>query len=102
MINVIARFSVKPESTDDFEAAVAAARTSFLADDGCLRYDLQRVSRSDGGYVLVEAYDSKESLGRHGSMDEFTAFGEAITNLVQSPPEVIVLKPVGDQVDLTV
>ena len=42
MINVIATISVKPECTDDFEAAVATARTAFLADEGCLRSDLQR------------------------------------------------------------
>ncbi len=102
MINVIARISVKPDSTQEFEAAVAAARGAFLSDVGCLRYDLQRVARSEGDYVLLEAYDSKDSLRRHGSMDEFAAFGAAIESLVQGPPEVIVLSPVGDQVDLAV
>lgn len=100
MINVIARISVKPESTEDFEAAVAAARAPFLADAGCLRYDLQRVVKSDGDYVLLESYDSQEALRRHSSMDEFAAFGEAIKTLVQGPPEITVLSPVGDQVGL--
>ncbi|WP_346006824.1 putative quinol monooxygenase [Janibacter terrae] len=100
MINVIARISVQPESTDEFETAVATARASFLADEGCLRYDLQRVARSEGDYVLLEAYDSKDALRRHGAMDEFAAFGEAIGTLVQGPPEVTVLSPVGDQVGL--
>lgn len=102
MINVIARISVKPESTDAFEAAVATARPAFLADSGCLRYDLQRVAKSEGDYVFLEAYDSKEALARHGAMDEFAAFGKASADLVLGPPEVTVLRPVGDQVDLAV
>lgn len=100
MFNVIARISVKPESTDEFEAAVATARGAFLTDEGCLRYDLQRVAKSDGSYVLLECYDSKEALRRHGEMAEFAAFTEATKDLVLAAPEVIVLTPVGEQVAL--
>jgi quinol monooxygenase YgiN len=100
MINVIARISVKPESTDAFEAAVATARTAFLADSGCLRYDLQRVAKSEGDYVFIEAYDSKDALRRHGEMAEFAAMGEATKTFVTGPPQVTVTSPVGDQVGL--
>ena len=100
MLNVIATISVKPECTTDFEAAVATARAAFLADEGCLRYDLQRVAKSEGDYVFIEAYDSKDALRRHGAMDEFAAMGEATKAFVLSPPIVTVMSPVGDQVGL--
>ena len=100
MLNVIATISVKPECTDEFEAAVATAREAFLADEGCLRYDLQRVAKSEGDYVFIEAYDSKDALRRHGAMEEFAAMGQATKTFVQGPPEVTVMTPVGDQVGL--
>ena len=102
MINVVARISAKPESTDAIEAAVAAARGTFLADEGCLRYDLQRVAKSEGEYILLEAYDSTEALKRHGEMDAFADFSQAVAPHLLAQPEVIVLSPVGDQVDLAV
>lgn len=100
MLNVIATISVKPECTDEFEAAVATAREAFLADEGCLRYDLQRVAKSEGDYVFIEAYDSKDALRRHGAMEEFAAMGQATKTFVTGPPQVTVMSPVGDQVDL--
>lgn len=100
MFNVIATISVKPECTEDFEAAVATARAAFLTDKGCLRYDLQRVAKSEGDYVFIEAYDSKDALRRHGEMAEFAAMGEATKTYVTGPPRVTVTSPVGDQVDL--
>lgn len=100
MLNVIATISVKPECTDEFEAAVATAREAFLADEGCLRYDLQRAAKSEGDYVFIEAYDSKDALRRHGAMEEFAAMGQATKTFVQGPPEVTVMTPVGDQVGL--
>lgn len=97
MINVTATVSVREDRTTEFEAAVAAARPGMLADSGCLRWDLQRVSRSTTDYVLLETYADGEALKRHGSAPEFAAFGEALKDLVTGPPTITVLKPVGAQ-----
>lgn len=101
MINVTARFAIKPDHNAQFESAVAAAREVFLADPGCLRFDLQRVAKEDGSYVLLEAYDSKDALGRHGKMPEFAAFSTQIAELAVTQPEITVLLPVGEQTSLT-
>lgn len=100
MINVIARVAVKDGSAQEFEAAAAAVRPAFLSDSGCLRFDLQRQIKVEGGYVLLESYDSEEALRRHSQMEEFAAFGAAMADLIEGKPEITLLSPVGEQVDL--
>jgi len=97
MINVTAAVSVREDRTEQFEQAVAAARPGMLADEGCLRWDLQRVSGSQTDYVLLEAYADGDALRRHGSSAEFAAFGETLKGLVTGAPTIVVLKPVGEQ-----
>ena len=100
MINVTATFAVLEGKAAPFEAAIAAARPGMLADPGCLRYDLQRVSGSEIGYVLLEAYDSGEAIRRHGELEAFRALGAALKPLLAAEPIVAVLKPVGEQTAL--
>lgn len=98
MINVTAAVSVREDRTTEFEEAIAAARPGMLADEGCLRWDLQRTSGSQTDYVLLEEYADGDSLRRHGQSAEFAAFGEVLKDLVSGPPTISVLRPVGDQV----
>lgn len=97
MINVTAAVTVREDRTAEFEAAVAAARPGMLADPGCTRWDLQRVSRSEVDYVLLEEYADGDALRRHGSSPEFAAFGEVLQDLVAGAPVLSVLRPVGEQ-----
>ena len=97
MINVTATFTVLEGRAAEFEAAIADARTGMLADPGCLRYDLQRVSRSETGYVLLETYDSSEAIRRHGELDAFRVLSKALKDLLAEEPIVAILKPVGEQ-----
>ena len=98
IVNVIARFAVRPDSLQSFEDAIAHARPEMLADPGCLRYDLQRVRKSDSAYVLLEAYDSSDALRRHGELEAFRKLGVALADLLLAKPDVLILDPVGHQV----
>lgn len=98
MINVTAAIEVREDKLSEFEQLVADARPGMLADPGCLRYDLQRVSGQPGQYVLLEAYVDGEAIRRHGESEEFTALNAALADVVAGPPTITVLKPVGDQV----
>lgn len=97
MINVTAAVTVREDRTAEFEEAVAAARPGMLADEGCLRWDLQRVSGSEVDYVLLEQYADGDALRRHGKSPEFAAFGGVLKDLVAGAPVISVLRPVGDQ-----
>lgn len=101
MINVIASLAVREGQTAAFESAVAAARPGMLADPGCLRYDLQRATRGETDYVLLEAYDSGEAIRRHRELQAYRDLGEAVSGLLSAEPVVTVLEPVGDQCDPT-
>lgn len=98
MINVTAQLSVREDKIVEFEAVVAAARPSMLADEGCLRYDLQRVTGSKTEYVLLEAYDSGDAIRRHGELQAFKDLGSQLADLLVAEPIVTVMKPVGEQV----
>ena len=98
MINVTAQFTVREDRTEDFEKAIAEARPHMLADEGCLRYDLQQVHKSDTEYVLLEAYDSGDALRRHGELPAFKDMGRALADLLAAEPVVTVMKPVGEQI----
>jgi quinol monooxygenase YgiN len=100
MINVTATFQVSPDRAPEFEAAVAEARPAMLADAGCLRYDLQRVGRSEVDFVLLEAYESGEALRRHGELQAFRDLGDVIKSMLVAEPAVVILRPIGGQTDL--
>ncbi|WP_293785479.1 putative quinol monooxygenase [uncultured Aeromicrobium sp.] len=98
MINVTATFTVREGQNEAFELAIAAARPHMLADEGCLRYDLQRVHRSESDYVLLGSYDSGDAIRRHGELEAFAALNREVGGLLAAAPVITVLKPVGEQV----
>lgn len=98
-INVVATVRVREDATREFEALVARTRPLMLADEGCLRYDLQRRRDEPATYVLLETYDSSDALRRHGASPEFADFGRALASLAAGEPEIALLTPIGDQAD---
>lgn len=100
MINVIATLTVRPGQAETLERAMASARERTLSNPDCLRYDLQRVRRSETGYVMLEAWASTEALQAHGASEAFAELGAVLATAVAGPPQVTVLQPVGDQVGL--
>lgn len=100
MINVTAAITVKAGHGPAFEQAVAEARPRVLANPACLRYDLQRVRRSEGNYLMLETWESPAALKEHGASDAFAALGKTLAELLSSSPQVSVYEPVGDQVGL--
>ncbi len=100
MINVTAAITVRPGQGPAFEEAVAKARAQVLENPGCLRYDLQRLRRSEDDYLMLEAWESPAALKEHGASEAFAELGKALAGLVSSPPKVSVYEPVGDQVGL--
>lgn len=100
MINVIATLTVQPGKGEVLEEAMAAARARTLANPDCLRYDLQRVRRSENDYVMLEAWASPEALRTHGTSEAFAELGRVLGGVVAAPPEVTVLEPLGEQVTL--
>ncbi|WP_375001685.1 putative quinol monooxygenase [Aeromicrobium sp. CTD01-1L150] len=100
-INASVAFTIHDGTNEQFEAAFANTRAAFLADAGCLRYDLQKVRGSDVDYVLFETYDSEEAVERHKANPNLRVLGRALKSSLLSGPHILIMDPVGDHVALS-
>lgn len=100
-INASVSFTIHDGTNEQFEAAFAKTRADFLADAGCLRYDLHKVRGSDVDYVLFETYDSEDAIERHNANPSIRDLGRALKGSLQSGPHIVILDPVGDHVPLS-
>lgn len=99
-INAVVSFTVNEGTNEQFESAFASTRAAFLEDEGCLRYDLQKVRGSDDKYVLLETYESEESIERHNANPALRTLGRALKGSLLSGPDILILDPAGEQVSL--
>lgn len=99
-INAAVSFTIVEGTNEQFESAFAEAREAFIQDEGCLRYDLQRVRGSDVEYVLLEAYESDAAIERHNANPSLRTLGRALKGSLLDGPHVRILETVGRQVRL--
>lgn len=100
MINVVADITVADGRGQDLERLFADTRPRVVANPACLRYDLQRLRRSETEYTVLECWESTAALKEHGASEAFARFGAELAGLVAGNPDVRVYEPVGDQVGL--
>lgn len=83
------RYRIDEDSSDDFEAAYAAAAEPLAASNHCQSYELTRCSEESTRYILRIEWDSREGhmTGFRGS-DEFRAFFGHIQPYVNSIEEM--------------
>ena len=66
MINVVAKFTVKPESIEDFKANVRELLVATKKyDAGCIKYDLYTVAEKPEEFVFVEEWADQAALDGH-------------------------------------
>ncbi len=64
-IKLVILIEVQPGKSDEQIALYNKIRPIVLAEEGCLQYEMSRVSGSDVKFVLTELWASKESLDLH-------------------------------------
>ncbi len=99
-INASVSFTVNEGTNEQFETAFAQSRVAFLEDEGCLRYDLQKVRGSDVDYILFETYESEAAIETHNANPALRTLGRALKGSLLSGPDILILDPVGEQVPL--
>jgi len=62
-------------------------------DDGCVLYALHRVSGEQSRVVMIEKWESMETLVSHGGSEHIQAFGASPT--LAGAPKVSILEPTG-------
>lgn len=64
-IKLVILIEVQPGKADEQIDLYNKIKPLVLAEDGCLEYEMNRVSGSEVNFVLIERWESKESLALH-------------------------------------
>ena len=94
-VTVVVLFAAKPGRGDEAEAAVREASGPTHAEEGCILYAAHRVAGDPDRLVLVERWVDREALDGHLSSPHLAAFRDASADLWASPPEVLMVEPIG-------
>jgi quinol monooxygenase YgiN len=87
---------IKDGAAAKFEAAFAKAAAGTRKEKGNKAYDLSRSTKSANEYVVYERFLSLAALQEHLKADHTTALLTELPELLDGPPEVKVLVPVGE------
>jgi quinol monooxygenase YgiN len=92
---VVATITPRPEAVDAVREALLAAVPQVHAEPGCELYALHE---GDGGFVMVERWESPEALRAHGKAEALTALGAALEDKLAAPLDVrrLTAVPAGD------
>ncbi len=90
-IRVVAFLKTKPGGKQAMEAAVRACASASRGEDGCLMYAGHWEEGDENRLVFVEHWTSQAALDDHMTMPHFHAFVQAIGDLLEAPPEVLIL-----------
>ncbi len=87
-LTVIARAKARPGSEKELEAAVMEAVSPTHAEEGCIKYALQRSVEDPSLFVIVERWKSKEALDKHLASAHIAALFTKLPPLLAAPPEI--------------
>ncbi|MDR1117784.1 MAG: antibiotic biosynthesis monooxygenase [Bifidobacteriaceae bacterium] len=90
---VVATFFPGDGMRDSVHAVIKAAQTDVYQEPGCLLYSLHE---APDRFVLIEKWDSAESLKAHGEGKALKRLTKDLSPLLAQDAEVIYLEPVGD------
>ena len=93
MIHVLARITVKPESTDAARDILATLVTETRKEAGCIAYQL--LQRADAPHVFqtVEQWSTQAAVDGHMSSPHVAAAIAAAGPHFAMPPEILSFKP---------
>ena len=90
-IRVVAFLKIKPGTKQAMEAAVRACTSASRAEEGCLLYAGHWDAGDENRLVFVEHWTSQAALDEHMTATHFNDFVAAIGDLLEAPPDVIIL-----------
>ncbi len=93
-IKVIAIAKAKPGKEKALEQELLAVIPITHEEKGCIVYSLQKSVQEQGVYAMVERWDSQADLDRHLAAPHIQRLFKNIADLVQAPPQLLVLETV--------
>jgi quinol monooxygenase YgiN len=88
---IVATITPKPGRADAVREVLTAAIPKVHEEEGCELYALHE---DRNGFVFVERWSSRETMGAHGQGPTFTGVIAAISDDLAEPPGVRVVSPV--------
>ena len=76
MVNKWIQFTVAPENSDDFAAALRILEKESKAEDGCVYYAVYKVDDTEGRFTVLESWASKEAFEAHRVAPHIADFKE--------------------------
>ena len=93
MIGVIANIKIKENKNKEFEEVATLLVEAVNSNEKENIY--YRLYKKDNTmYVMLEGYESKDSLEYHTKTDHYRKFGKQMAEFLDGPPEVIIMDQV--------
>ena len=89
-VGVVAVFKATPEGADQLGSLLEGIVPTSQAEDGVLRYSLQRAAKDPTTFVMVEKYTDRDAFKAHAGAPHMAEFMGAAKDLLASPPQIIV------------
>lgn len=89
MIFITAKFTIKPEHSDDWPEISRAFTEATRAEDGCLWFEWSRSLDDPDVYVLVEAFRDGDAGGAHVSSAHFEAAQAELPPYLARTPDIV-------------
>ncbi len=88
---IIARFTTKPEKTEDFISAAKEMIEKVHEESGCDFYQLYQDPFNPSELVFVEEYKNQAAIDAHFATEYFKAFGAEIEEFISAPAEIRIM-----------
>ncbi|MGX4644505.1 putative quinol monooxygenase [Holzapfeliella sp. JNUCC 80] len=92
MIIVNVRLTIDPEKRSEYLEFMADLVAKSLKDAGNLAYAHYQDTTNDNQYLILEHWDSQDSLDDHLKTDHLISFKNNIGNFVTEEPELLFLE----------
>jgi quinol monooxygenase YgiN len=94
---VVARGRIKPGKEAAAEAAFREVIPPTHDESACRRYALHRALEDRQTFVMIERWESRQSLDTHLATQHVQTLFAKLADLVEAPPEILVLEPLSDE-----
>lgn len=94
MIRIIAAFSVRPESIEEFIATAGTLVAASRAEPGNISYELLHSRQDAGALVLLEAWADDAGVEAHNASHHFTTLVPRLLALSAGDPTITQYEPI--------
>lgn len=97
MIFIVARFSVRPEYSDDWPVHVRSFTEATRQESGNLWFEWSRSLETPNEYVLIEAFRDQAAGAEHVTSDHFKQAIRELPPLLEQVPDIINVEVPGSE-----